>query len=57
MLTQLLQHVRRVGQNHIHMVWCVYGILDKYFTDYAVMYGVHIRFCPTLHEHDLTRFL
>ena len=37
----------RVGQNHIY-IRCVYGIFGREFTIYTVIYGVYIRFWPTL---------
>jgi hypothetical protein len=37
--------MRRVGQNHIRFI---YGIFDREITKDAVIYGVYIRFWPTL---------
>jgi hypothetical protein len=39
--------ISRVGQNHIY-IQCVYGIFGREFTIYTVIYGVYIRFWPTL---------
>jgi hypothetical protein len=39
----------RVGQNHIYTyVRCTYVILSREITIHKVIYGVHIRFWPTL---------
>ena len=38
--------VRRVGQNHI--IRCIYGIFGRKIIKYTVIYGVYIRFWPTL---------
>jgi hypothetical protein len=37
----------RVGQNHKYLR-CIYGIIGRLFTKYTVIYGVYIRFWPTL---------
>ena len=39
--------IPRVGQNHIY-IRCVYGLFGREFTIYTVIYGVYIRFWPTL---------
>jgi hypothetical protein len=39
--------ISRVGQNHIY-IRCRYGIFGREITKYAVIYGVYIRFWPTL---------
>jgi hypothetical protein len=39
--------VCRVGQNHIY-IRCIYGILGREIKKYTVIYGVYIRFWPTL---------
>ena len=44
----------RVGQNHIY-IWCVYGIFGRKNTKYTVIYGVYIRFWPTLMMCDANR--
>jgi len=36
----------RVGQNMY--IRCIYGILGREITNYTVIYGVYIRFWPTL---------
>ena len=41
-------YICRVGQNHIYPR-CVYGIFGWEFTKYTVIYGVYIRFWPTLY--------
>ena len=41
-------HIFRVGQNHIYIRY-VYGIFGREITIYTVIYGVYIRFWPTLH--------
>ena len=41
----------RVGQNHIYIniyIQFTYGIFGRDITIYAVIYGVYIRFWPTL---------
>jgi len=42
--------VYRVGQNHMYTVCirCVYGVFGREFTIYTVIYGVYLRFWPTL---------
>ena len=37
----------RVGQNHIH-TRCIYGIFGREIAKHTVIYGVFIRFWPTL---------
>jgi len=37
----------RVGQSHIY-IRCIYGIFGREITKYTVIYGVYIRFWPTL---------
>jgi hypothetical protein len=38
----------RVGQNHIYTVY-IYGIFGREIIKYTIIYGVYIRFWPTLH--------
>jgi len=41
--------ISRIGQNHIYIyIWCIYGNFGRKITKYMVMYGVDIRFWPTL---------
>ena len=43
-------HIHRVGHNHTYVYTvCIYGIFSREMTIHAVIYGVHIRFWPTLH--------
>ena len=46
----------RVGQNHIY-IRCIYGIFGREITKYTVIYGVYIRFWPTLHVSHLSCLL
>ena len=40
----------RVGQNYIYVyIRCICGIVGKKITNYTVLYGVCIRFWPTLY--------
>ena len=39
--------ISRVGQNHIYIRF-TYGIFGREVTKYTVIYGVYIRFWPTL---------
>jgi hypothetical protein len=39
--------MHRVGQNHLY-IQCIYGNLGRKITKYTVVYGVFIRFWPTL---------
>jgi len=48
--------VSRVGQNHIY-IRCIYGIFGREITKYTVIYGVYIRFWPTLHVSHLSCLL
>jgi len=47
MVSAKVQRMCRVGQNHIYTVY-IYGIFGREITKYTVIYGVHIRFWPTL---------
>jgi hypothetical protein len=41
----------RVGQKYMYMYtvhMCIYGIFGREIARYTVIYGVYIRFCPTL---------
>ena len=43
-------HISRVGQNHRHTyIYLVYGVIGRKITIHMVIYGVYIRFWPTLH--------
>ena len=39
--------IARVGQNHIY-IRCIHGIFGREITEFTVIYGVYIRFWPTL---------
>jgi len=41
--------IHRVGQSQY--IWCIYGIFGRGITKYTVVYGVYIRFWPTLVIH------
>ena len=41
-------YICRVGQNHSY-IGCIYGIIGREITKYTVIYGVYIRFWPTLY--------
>jgi hypothetical protein len=41
----------RVGHNYIY-IRCIYGIFGREITKYTVIYGVYIRFWPTLGMPD-----
>jgi len=46
-------HMFRVGQNRTYIlhtyIRCIYGIFNRKITIHTIIYGVHIRFWPTLH--------
>jgi len=44
-------HMSRVGQNHTYIR--IYGDFSREITLHTVIYGVHIRFWPTLHMRQL----
>jgi len=46
--TTEFEHMFRIGQNHIYIRF-IYGIFGRESTKYTVIYGVYIRFWPTLH--------
>jgi hypothetical protein len=45
---QHLQQVKYVGLARTIYIRCVYGIFGREITKYTVIYGVYIRFWPTL---------
>ena len=45
-------YIYRVGQNHIY-IQCVYGIFGRGITIYTVIYGVYIRYWPTLYKYKV----
>jgi hypothetical protein len=46
----------RVGLNHIYTVY-IYGIFGREITKYTVIYGVYMRFWPTLLMSNVGKFL
>ena len=50
--------MHRVGQNRIYTVYIRYfcGIFGREITKYTVIYGVYIRFWPTLNINDGARY-
>jgi hypothetical protein len=42
-----MKRIFRVGQNHIYMR-CIYVFFGREITKYTVIYGVYLRFWPTL---------
>ena len=50
-------HMCRVGQNHTYTdIRYIYGILGREIIKYTVIYGVYIRFWPTLHMCKHTHY-
>jgi len=48
----LYRHVGRVGQNHIYTLY-IYSNYGRELTKYTFIYGVYIRFWPTLHVSNV----
>jgi hypothetical protein len=50
--------IGRVGQNHtfIRDIRCIYGVVGREITIHTVIYGVYIRFWPTLCIGTITYF-
>ena len=47
-------HEMKFPDGHIH-IWCTYGMFGREITKYTVIYGLQIRFWPTLGTHHPTR--
>jgi hypothetical protein len=55
--THPVWYIYRVDQNHIFIriydIWCTYGIFSREITICTVIYGVYIRFWPTLYRCEM----